>query len=279
VRAEPLSAARYDHGEGVRWDAERGELLWVDITAGRFLRAPLDAVDDPTVVQVDRPVGAVTPVASGGWLLAAGRGLLHVDGDDVREVAELEPASVRMNDASCDPTGRFWAGSMAYDAAEGAASLHRLDLDGSVRTVLRDLTISNGLGWSPDGSVLYLNDSGPSVTYAFDLVDGELGERRVLVHHEDGLGDGMAVDDEGFLWIPLWGGGFVDRYDPAGRRVLRIDVPARQPSDCCLVDGRLVITTARRDLAEPGPDDGRLLVADVGVSGPPVTPFRGVLPA
>ena len=278
MRAEPLSAATYDHGEGVRWDADRGELLWVDITAGRFLRAPLDRVDDPVVVQVDRPVGAVTPVASGGWLLAAGRGLLHV-ADEVREVAELEPADVRMNDATCDPSGRFWAGSMAYDATEGAASLHRLDLDGTVRTVLRDLTISNGLGWSPDGSVLYLNDSGPSVTYAFDLVDGELGERRVLVHHEDGLGDGMAVDDEGCLWIPLWGGGCVDRYDPQGRRVQRIDVPARQPSDCCLVDGRLVITTARRDVHEPGPHDGRLLVADVGVSGPPVTPFLGVLPA
>jgi sugar lactone lactonase YvrE len=77
----------------------------------------------------------------------------------------------------------------------------------------------------------------------------------------------------------LWGGGCVDRYDAQGRRVQRIDVPARQPSDCCLVDGRLVITTARRDVHEPGPHDGQLLVADVGVSGPPVTPYRGVLPA
>lgn len=277
MRAEPLSAARYDHGEGVRWDGS--QLLWVDISAGRFLRAPLDDVDAPVVVEAGRPVGAVTPVASGGWLLAAGQGLVAVDAEGQREVAELEPPHVRMNDATCDPSGRFWAGSMAYDAAEGAASLHRLDPDGSVRTVLRGLTISNGLGWSPDGTVMYLNDSGPAVTYAFDLEDGEPVRRRVLVHHEDGLGDGMAVDDEGFLWIPLWGGGCVDRYDPDGRRVARVDVPAQQPSDCCLVDGRLVITTARRELAQPGPDDGRLMVAEVGVSGPPVTPFRGVLPA
>jgi sugar lactone lactonase YvrE len=168
---------------------------------------------------------------------------------------------------------------MAYDATEGAASLHRLELDGSVTTVLRDLTISNGLGWSPDGAVLYLNDSGPAVTYAFDLVDGELGERRVLVQHDRGVGDGLAVDAEGCLWVPLWGGAAVDRIDPTGRRLLRIEVPAQQPSDVCLVDGRLVISTARKDLADPGPHDGQLLVADVGVSGPPVTPYGGVLPA
>jgi sugar lactone lactonase YvrE len=280
TRAERLSSTRYAHGEGARWDARRGELLWVDIGAGRVLRASLDEVDAPAVHQAGTTVGAVTPREDGGWLLAAGRGLLALDEDGTqRPVAELEPEGVRMNDASCDPQGRFWAGSMAFDQTPGAASLHRLDADGSVHPVLRGLTISNGLGWSPDATVMYLNDSGPSTTWAFDVEPetGTLSGQRALVEHTDGACDGMAVDDEGCLWIPLWGGSAVDRFDPAGRRIGRVSVDASQPSDCCLVDGRLIITTATNGLWEPGPADGLLHVAEVGVGGPPVTPYSGRL--
>lgn len=278
LRAEPLPGATYDHGEGVRWDAERRELLWVDIAAGRFLRAPLDAVDAPVVHDAGVPVGAVTPMRSGGWLLAAGRGLVAVDeAGRQRDLVTLEPEHVRMNDAACDPAGRFWAGSMAHEATEGQGSLHRLDLDGTVTTVLTGLTISNGLGWSPDRTVMYLNDSGPSTTWAFDVDDGGIRNQRPLVRHEDGACDGLAVDDEGCLWVPLWGGSAVDRYDPDGRRMVRVEVPARQPSDCCFAEGRLVITSARRDLDQPGELDGRMFVVDVGVDGPPVTPYAGAV--
>jgi sugar lactone lactonase YvrE len=279
LRAQPLSRQRYAHGEGVRWDARRGELLWVDIGAGRFLRAPLEEIDAPVEHRAGTPVGAVTPYAGGGWLLAAGRGLVAVDEQGGQHpVAELAPDGVRMNDAACDPAGRFWAGSMALDQAPGAASLHRLDVDGRVTTVLRGLTISNGLGWSPDGRTAYLNDSGPSVTWAFDW-DGEtLSRQRVLVHHERGSCDGMAVDDEGCLWIALWDGGAVDRIDPSGRRVARVELDARQPSDCCLVDGRLVVTTATDGMHAPGPTDGLLHAVEVGVGGPPVVPYAGWAP-
>ena len=279
LRAEPLSRLRYAHGEGVRWDARRGELLWVDIGAGRFLRAPLDRVDAPVEHRVGTTLGAVTPYTDGGWLLAAGRGLMGLDEQGGQHpVAELEPRGVRMNDASCDPEGRFWAGSMALDQAPGAASLHRLDVDGTVTTALHGLTVSNGLGWSPDGRTAYLNDSGPSVTWAFDW-DGEmLSRQRPLVHHESGFCDGMAVDDEGCLWIALWDGGAVDRIDPSGRRVSRVELDARQPSDCCLVDGRLVVTTATDGMHAPGPTDGLLHVVDVGVGGPPVVPYGGPPP-
>lgn len=275
-RAEPLSTRRYAHGEGARWDARRQELLWVDIEAGRFLRAPLDRVDDPVEHDAGRPVGAVTPRAGGGWVLAAGQGLLALSEDGTQsEIALLEAEDVRMNDAACDPSGRFWAGSMAFAQTPGAASLHRLDPDGSVTTVLRELTISNGPGFSPDGRVLYLDDSGPSVTWAYDLTDDGLGGRRTLVEHERGACDGLAVDDEGCLWVALWGGSAVERFDPSGRRIGRVELEASQPTDCCFASGRLVITTATDGLWQPGPSDGLLHVVDVGVDGPPVTPYAG----
>jgi sugar lactone lactonase YvrE len=275
-RADPLSAQRYPHGEGVRWDARRQELLWVDIGAGRFLRAALDRLDDPVEHVAGVPVGAGTPRAGGGWILAAGRGLLALsESGEQSEIAVLEAEDVRMNDAACDPHGRFWAGSMAYDQTPGAASLHRLDVDGAVTTVLRGLTISNGLGWSPDGRVLYLNDSGPSVTWAYDVDGDGLSGRRALVEHERGACDGMAVDDEGCLWVPLWGGSAVERFDPAGRRIGRVELEANQPSDCCFAGGRLVITTATEGLWQPGRSDGLLHVVDVGLDGPPVTPYAG----
>jgi sugar lactone lactonase YvrE len=280
-RAEPLSRTRYAHGEGARWDDRRGELLWVDIGAGRLLRAPLEDVDAPRVHEVGTTLGAVTPYVAGGWLLAAGQGLVALDEQGRQhDVAELEPPGIRMNDATCDPQGRFFAGSMALDQAPGAASLHRLDRDGSVVAELRGLTISNGLGWSPDGTTAYLNDSGPSVTWAFD-VDPETGalcRQRAFVRHECGYCDGMAVDDEGCLWVPLWDGAAVDRFAPDGRHIGQVRLDARQPSDCCLVDGQLVVTTATEGMHAPGPSDGLLHVVDVGVGGPPVTPYAGPPP-
>jgi sugar lactone lactonase YvrE len=80
-----------------------------------------------------------------------------------------------MNDGACDPQGRFWAGTMAYDESPGAGVLYRLELDGSCTTVLTGLTISNGIGWSPDGATMYLADSGTGLVEAFGF-DGATGD-------------------------------------------------------------------------------------------------------
>src|SRR6185436_17970945 len=114
-------------------------------------------------ITVDRHVGAVAPIAGGGYVLAAGTGFLHVDDDGaVHQLAQPEAGHphVRMNDGACDPQGRFWAGTMAYDESPGQGVLYRLELDGTCTTVLTDLTISNGIGWSPDGATMFLADSG-----------------------------------------------------------------------------------------------------------------------
>ena len=282
LRAVPASAARYGFGEGLRFDDRTGSLLWVDLSAGRLHRAPLADLDAVEVLcDLDEPLGAFAPRADGGWLLAAGRGLSALaDDGSVTPLVVLEPEGNRMNDAACDLQGRFWVGSMALDGAEGGGALHRVDLDGSVVRVRDDVTIANGPAFSPDGRTLHLDDSGRAVTLAYDLdpATGALSGERELVRYAEGAGDGLVADDEGHLWVAVFGGAQVHRYDPDGRLVARVEVGASQVSSCCLADGRLWITTVAEHLDQPEPDAGRLFVADVGVGGPPVRPFRGALP-
>jgi sugar lactone lactonase YvrE len=278
--ATPAGTERYELAEGPRFDAERGELVWVDIMAGRLLRADPDDLDVFGEITIDVPLGAVAPAASGGWVAAAGRGLSLLAADGTRtEIAELEPDGNRMNDGACDPQGRFWAGSMAFDGTPGAASLYRLDPSaGEVAVVLRGQTIANGLGWSPDGATMYHADTGPGTitAYDFDAATGEIERPRVVVRPEDAPPDGLTVDDEGLLWVALFGGSAVVRCDPAtGREVARVELPVSQPTSCTFVGTRLVITTAARDVAEREPEAGRLFVAEVGVAGPPARQYVG----
>jgi sugar lactone lactonase YvrE len=182
-----------------------------------------------------------------------------------------------MNDGACDPQGRFWAGSMALDERSGAGNLYRLDPGGEVTTVLGGLTIANGLGWSPDGATMYHADSGPGTitAYDFDADSGQIERPRVIARSRRGVPDGLTLDDEGLLWVALFGGACVVRYDPAGREVARIALPVSQPTCCALVGTRLFITTASRDVAAREPHAGRLFAADVGVTGPPCAPYVG----
>lgn len=278
--------------EGPRWHEERQQLLWVDILGCRFHRAGLEADGGPGQVHtttLDRHVGAVAPVADGGYVVAAGQGFVFVDAaGSVHELAQPEAghADVRMNDGACDPQGRFWAGTMAYDESPGAGALYRLELDGRCSTVLTGLTISNGIGWSPDGLTMYLSDSGTALVEAFDFdpVTGAIGARRTLVHvDEPGMSpDGLTVDEQGDIWVAMYGGWAVHRYGRDGSLRDTVDIPAAQPTSCAF-GGRdrrtLFVTTGRERLDESAlrnqPDAGRVFaVSGLGVRGPGCVPYR-----
>jgi sugar lactone lactonase YvrE len=277
-------------GEGARWDARRDELLRVDILAGRVYRDRVDEDGGLVPVRtysVPGAVGAITPIAGDdGWLLAAGRGFVHLLPDGAQHlIAEVAPAGTRMNDAACDPQGRFWAGTLADDHRPGGGALYRLDWAGRIDLVLGGLTISNGLGWSPDGGTMYLVDSGPRVihAFAFDAAQGTISEGRVLVTaaEEVGAPDGLTVDAAGDLWVAVYGGGCVRRYAPDGALRQVLDVPAEQ-STCCAFGGpgmqRLYVTTAtegwsdERRRAEPAA--GLVYRLDTDATGRPALPFR-----
>ena len=190
-----------------------------------------------------------------------------------------------MNDGACDPQGRFWGGTLADDHHAGGGALYRLDRTGRTEVVLEDLTISNGIGWSPDGRTMYLVDSGPRVVHAFTF-DGDRGTisaGRVLVTVPEDIGapDGMTVDAAGDLWVAIYGGGRVNRYAPDGSLRQVYPIPAPEVT-CCALGGpglhRLFVTTATEGWTDAqrraDPAAGRVYRVDTDATGRPAAPFR-----
>ncbi len=232
VRAELVLRLSMALGEGPRWRERRGELAWVDID--RCLVHAWRPRDPATrTIPLPAPVGAVCETADGGLA-----GLQGVDlATDLSRLTETsvplpgaDPALVRGNDARCDAAGRWWIGTMALDLQTPCASLYRRDVDGTIAEVATGLTISNGLGWSPDWRWMYHVDTptGCVTRRRFDLASGALGgdpEPFVAVPAADGQPDGLAVDAEGGVWVALWGGGQLRRYDAGGSQTLTVEVP------------------------------------------------------
>lgn len=277
-------------GEGTRWDDRRGELLRVDILAGRVYRDGVDAEGALVPIsryQVSGTVGAVAPIHDDqGWLLATDRWFTYLSPNgELRPLVEVAPEGTRMNDAACDPQGRFWGGTLAHDQHPGGGALYRLDRNGHTELILDDLTISNGLGWSPDGATMYLADSGPGVIHAFrfDPDPGTVSDHRVLVNVPSDVGspDGLTVDASGDLWVAIYGGGRVQRYAPDGELRQELLVPAEQTT-CCAFGGPglnlLYVTTATENwtdeqrLAEPAA--GLVYRFNTEATGRPAAPFR-----
>ncbi|HEY2204100.1 MAG TPA: SMP-30/gluconolactonase/LRE family protein [Pseudonocardia sp.] len=269
-----LPGERFALGEGLR--RVGGRTVMVDILSGRLLELPADLASPPTVLLgLDGPLGAVAPLAGGGWLAATGTGIAVLrPGQDPEWLARPDDGrspAMRMNDGCADPHGRFWAGSMAWDAVDGAGTLYRVDPDGTVSRVLDGLTIPNGPAFTADGATMYLADSARGVIYRYpvDPATGALGERAEFARVGSGSPDGMTVDGEGHLWSAVWGGAEVRRYAPDGRLDRVLPVPAAQPTSVCLAGDRLVVTSASTGLAAPGPLDGAVLHTSAPVTGVP----------
>ena len=282
MRAEQVTGPVAYHGEGPVWSERWGGLRWVDMLAGDILSLVADGIINRR--HVGTIAAALRPRRRGGAVIGVERGFALEEADGtIKHMDELwTDTNVRMNEGGCDPDGRFYCGSMAYDQQPDAGTLYRLDPDGSVRVVLENVTISNGLEWSPDGSRTYYNDSPTQRIDVFDYeVESGLSGRRPFaeVPAEVGLPDGLTVDEEGGVWVALYGGGSVRRYTPEGMLDEVIEVPAKQVTACAF-GGRhldqLFITTSREDL-KPGEDPlaGSLFQAAVGVAGMPVREFVG----
>jgi sugar lactone lactonase YvrE len=280
VRVEQVTDSVAYHGEGPVWSQSWGGLRWVDMLEGDVLHL----ADDGAIERrhVGTVAAVVRPRRGGGAVIGVERGFALESADGtLRQLDELwADDSVRMNEGGCDPDGRFYCGSVAHDQRPGAASLYRLDGDLSVQVVLEGVTVSNGLEWSPDGSLAYFNDTATYQTSVFDYdTDAGLTNRRVFVDlsDEEKRPDGLTVDEQGGVWVALSNGGAARRYAPDGALDEVVEVPARKVTACTFGGpdlDQLFITTSREGL-DPGenPLAGSLFRAAVGVSGLPVREF------
>ena len=285
--ARPATDAGYVLGEGPVWDAARQRLLWVDIVAGAVHEGLLD-VEAGTIRPTgswsfEQSVGAVA-VATGGDLLVAERETLtrvRLDRTRTPVARVLAPGSPsRLNDGAVDPAGRFLVGSLAQDDRHGGEVLVRLE-KGGCAAIDTDLTLSNGLAWSPAGDRFYSVDTIPGVVWVrdYDPATGAVGIRRELFTVTDGFPDGLCVDATGNLWLAVWGRGRVECRSRAGELLAVVDVDAPHTSSVTFAGPGLdvlVVTTATQDLSPADlaryPHSGRLFTARVGTTGV-LTPY------
>jgi sugar lactone lactonase YvrE len=284
TKAEQITGACAEHGEGPFWDAAGGRLLFVDLERGAVLALTEGGTVDRH--EIGGVTAAIRARRGGGYVLATRRGFrllsaaLAPAGDEI--VAFGDPA-IRMNDGGCDPQGRFYCGSMAYDVTPGAGALFRLDPDLSVHRVLSGVTISNGIHWHRSGRLVYYADTmtGRVDVYDFDPGTGGFSGRRVFTTIDEGAGrpDGMAIDEDGGVWVALWQGGAIHRYDETGRLSERVEVPVHLTTACTFGgpdQATLFITTSRQGLgATAEAAAGAVFAIRPGVRGAELPAFAG----
>jgi sugar lactone lactonase YvrE len=258
------------------------ELVYIDMLAGVVHRIDLRTLIGSVVevVRGQQPyVGAVVAVSDGTLAAITVDGVVRVGegAESTQLVTIVNGGTARLNDAAVDPLGRLWVGSVSLALAPGAGALHVWSPAGGVRTVLDGMTLPNGIGWSPEGSSVYVVDSGPRVllTAKFDPSTGGIGAFRTL-HEFTGNGepDGLAVAADGTIWVAMWDGSRIDRLALEGTLIESIAVPTVRPTALAFGNGKLFVTTARHGLLDDllAVDDfaGRVLELDVDVSGAPL---------
>lgn len=272
MQTELLINAQAILGEGPAWDAKTQTLYWVDIL-GKRIHAYQDGRDE--FVQLDELVGCVAPRRDGGLVAALHASFVtfdvvvrsgtpqtlagyHPAPQQSLLASVTEPATNRFNDGKCDPAGRLLAGTMDMGESNPSGFLYSLEAGKPPRKLLDGITISNGLAWSPDYKIFYYIDTPTRQVRAFDydLNTGDISSPRVAVEIPPSMGwpDGMTSDMEGRLWIALWGGARVSRWNPAtGRLEAEVAVPALQSSACVFGGPRrdiLFVTSARKGMDE-----------------------------
>ncbi|WAH99166.1 SMP-30/gluconolactonase/LRE family protein [Arthrobacter sp. MMS18-M83] len=286
VLADPFLELDAEVGESPTWDALHQRYLCVDITRGAVFSFGASGAVLSKYSTGDH-IGAALPTTTEDLLLVTRTGFstLNPAGELTELLTVHSDPRIRFNDAKTDPHGAVLAGTMPYQpTTPPAGSLFRFAEGAPLETLRTGVGLSNGLGWSPDGGTLYFVDSTTQSIQAFPYQPhGTLGDPATIAHipAEDGMPDGICVDDDGCIWVALFGGGVVRRYTPDGRIDTIVELPVSQPTSCAFggADGsQLVITTAAFRLTEEERRKqcyaGAVFTVTPGVTGRPAYPWN-----
>ena len=273
---EPVGEFRSIWGEGPIWSG--GRLLYVDIESHKVISFDPETRKEK-IWDVGQRVGMVVPRESGGLVIAGDMGFAFLDekSGELSAIADPEPEKEnnRFNDGKCAPDGHLFAGTISLVKNEGDANLYRLSPELEVTKAYGPVTNSNGIVWSSDGATCYYIDTPTKEVLAFDYSDGLLtNSRRVVgLNHIDSSPDGMAIDENGHLWIAFCHGSCVTSFDPeSGYEVQRVDLPCLETTACAFGGPNLsdLYVTTGVHKTEEEENAGRLFVVKgLGVKGQP----------
>ena len=277
-----ISEVTSDLGEGPIWSADTNSVTWTDITQNTFHTADIDTGKTMSF-GVPSMVGAIAHSKEGGYIAATQKGFARIGVDGkYSPLHSFLPDDMRMNDGKVDPSGRFWAGSMALSFEKGRGSLYVLEKDNSYRSILDDITLSNGMGWSPDAQYFYYIDSVPGVLkrFDYDLYTGHISNPKDLITFDSssGIPDGMSMSSDGKIVIALWDGGRIEIYEPSGEKVSEITLGVSRPTSCTFAGPNrdiLIVSTASQGIDRADePLAGKILaVTGTGLSGLPTQQY------
>ncbi len=270
-------------GEGAIWNSKTGELYFIDIE-GKKLFTFKESTKKLSIFDVGERIGTVVPTHDPNKvIIPLQNGIFEFDLKSKEKTLLSNPEEKRtknrMNDGKCDPIGRLWVGSMHLDQTEGDASLYKIERDGTFETMIKKVTISNGIAWSLDESKMYYIDTPTGQVQAFDYdrTSGKIinGKPIITIPKTMGYPDGMTIDSEGMLWVALWNGNAVTRWNPnTGELISKIEVPAHNVSSCAFGGENLetlYITSARLDMTDEElkkwPQSGNVFKVKPGVAG------------
>ncbi|MBV9963204.1 MAG: SMP-30/gluconolactonase/LRE family protein [Parafilimonas sp.] len=279
-----------DLGEGPVWDEDSQSILWLDINKGQIHKYNIKTGRHNFFI-VGEMVGCIAPRENGGFIsgLENGIGFIDIERNVIEHIINPEEdLTNRFNDGKCDAAGRFWVGTMSKKEEANKGNLYVLETNLSVKKKIENVTISNGIAWNADNTVMYYINTPTKYIFAFDfnIETGEINNQRVVIDltNESGHADGMTIDEEGMLWIAFYGGWRVARYDPYSGNILQqIELPVENAT-CCTFGGAgltdLYITTASQNMSEEllkqQPHAGKLFVVkNCGAKGLLAKKFKG----
>lgn len=261
LKAEIEYKIASDLGEGAIWNHKTQELYWIDIEK-KTLNIYNPKIKTNKILSMPSRIGTVVPFKTNQVLSALEDGVYktNLETGDSELFINMQEALIgsRLNDGKCDPSGRFWVGSMHLEQKQGHAKLFNINNSGALNMQIDSVTISNGIVWTSDKTKMYYIDTPTSEIKVYDYDDdtGTISNAKIVVKIPESLGypDGMAIDENDMLWVGMWNGNAVIQFNPnTGKVIQKIEVPAHNITSCAF-GGKdlktLYITSARVDMTE-----------------------------